>query len=115
MKPTSAERKWRQKRRLYMEQKGLCHYCRKFMRIMKWLTDYGHQPDDLATIEHLDDRFSPDRGKRAGERRHVLACRKCNWEKARESVASQPIEELRRRSRRGVDPVSGAEDRGVGG
>lgn len=37
------------------------------------------QPDDLATIEHLDSKPSGERGKHKGEKRIVLACRRCNW------------------------------------
>lgn len=72
-----------QKRALYHRQGGLCYYCGRFMRFMKWLSQYGRQPIDLATIEHLDSRYSADRGKRAGEFRRVLACYECNQAKIR--------------------------------
>ena len=55
-----------------------------------------------ATIDHLDDRFSPERGAgMPNERRRVLACRQCNQDRGRLSQAAQPIEALHARSHRG--------------
>ena len=34
-----------------------------------------------GTLDHLDDRYSPERGKSRGERRIVMACWKCNNER----------------------------------
>lgn len=84
---TTSDRQRQQKRGLYRRQKGLCYYCQRFMRLMKWGREYGACPHDLATIEHLDSRYSPERGQHAGEFRKVLACWKCNNDKNREEQA----------------------------
>jgi len=55
-------------------------------------------PETLATFEHLDDRFSTERGTYRNKIRVVLACRKCNWQKGVESQAQLKLEELRERS-----------------
>lgn len=47
------------------------------------------QPDDLATIEHLDSKLSGERGSHKGERRQVIACRRCNWERGNAELHSQ--------------------------
>lgn len=57
-------------------------------------------PDNMATFEHLDDRFSEDRGKHPNEFRVVLACLKCNNARGREREAARLIDELRARSGR---------------
>lgn len=54
--------------------------------------------DDEATLEHLHSRLNPERGQHPGKRTHVIACRKCNLEKARQEAAALGAEELRRRS-----------------
>jgi hypothetical protein len=93
-------RKKRLKRfRLWEKQKGRCHYCNK-KTVMRFREGGGVIPDDEATLEHLDDRFNPNRGAFPGEPRIVVACNQCNDQKGRESQASQPIEELWARSGR---------------
>lgn len=58
-------------------------------------------PMNLATIEHVDDRFSSERGQHDGELRRKLACWKCNYDRGLASQQSQPIEELQRRAMNG--------------
>lgn len=100
---TSQDDKRRQVALLFRRQNGLCHWCKRLMVIFdKALHGIRHTPlpDDLATIDHLDDRFSPERGKRPGEYRRVLACNACNRKRGQESQAARPIEELRARAAR---------------
>jgi hypothetical protein len=85
---SNAKRK-RRRERLWGSQGGLCHWCGKPMR--HWndcpevTTNVRPLPADLATIDHLRDRFDPTRGERTrnGEQRWVLAHQKCNQERGR--------------------------------
>lgn len=52
----------------------------------------------LATIDHLDSRNGSERGKHYGKFRHVLACRRCNQERASREVAAMPRQTLWERS-----------------
>jgi hypothetical protein len=84
-----ARRREAKRRRRWKEQKGRCWYCKERM-------EYGPGPAKmepgvvlykLATFEHLDDKFSCDRGNRAGELRVVLSCMRCNWRRSEQRVA----------------------------
>lgn len=106
---TSTDRKHRKVKRLWEEQDGKCYWCQEQMVLCRpeKLVRHGRKgrvrlPLNFATLDHLDDRFSPDRGKRGGERRIVLACKRCNELRGRIAQASQPIEVLRARAGRGV-------------
>lgn len=90
------ERERRQKCRLFAEQRGLCFYCNKHM--MLTFQHLKQQPENLATLEHMDSKWSQERGKHPGEQRHVLACRKCNWTRGRLEEAAQSKEVLKARS-----------------
>lgn len=89
------EQKWK----LFWRQEGLCCYCQTPMILS--FHQIEHPPRNLATVEHRDDRFSPERGKHEGEFRRALACWQCNYERGRISQAEQPIEELHRRAGNG--------------
>lgn len=94
-----AENRRRQKWNLFWRQEGKCCYCSVPM-----VLSFHHikePPKNLATLEHHDDRFSPERGKHFGEYRRSLACWQCNFERGKASQAQQPIEELRRRAQNG--------------
>lgn len=104
MRLSTNERKRRQKAALYWHQSGLCYYCAVPVLLKEWPRRL-RQPDHLATLEHLDHKFSPERGRHQGEYRRVLACRRCNEIKGRQDAAM-----LAR-----VDLGAGAEDRGVCG
>lgn len=96
----TAEKKRRQRYALWRMQKGRCHWCGCEM-VKEWdHKDHESPPKNLATFDHLDDRFSPDRGSYGygSQWRRVLACWLCNFERGRQSQAEQPIEELHRRS-----------------
>lgn len=93
-------RKWRRKLMLMHRQKGSCYWCNCKMILLP--VDLGRlRPLNLATIDHLRDRFHPLRREpsRNCEERTVLACWRCNNERGSAAQAAQPIEELRRRSR----------------
>lgn len=101
---------------LFVEQEGLCHWCKEPM----WLAFVGppkNEPEFArrATIDHLDDRYSPERGKHGGgkERRRVAACHQCNSTRISEARARMPIEEIRERSGRNArtEDVRGGEDK----
>lgn len=85
--------------RLFSEQEGKCFYC-KCQMIKVDGKHFGTNPPNLATFEHLDGRFSKERGLHQGERRVVLACHSCNQQKGREQEVSIEVLELRIRSRR---------------
>lgn len=80
----------KRRKRLFKEN-PFCVYCgiktillpNKGRRGKKW------QPNNLATIEHIYTRFDPRRRTPNvnNERRHVLACYKCNHEKGQEAHA----------------------------
>lgn len=86
--------------RLYHRFGGICHWC----GCKTWLKPAGQPTKSfaplMATRDHLDDRFSSERGTFPGRYRLVLACNRCNNERARISQASRPIEELRARAGR---------------
>lgn len=58
-------------------------------------------PTTLATLDHLRDRFHPERQVTPinQEQRYVLACWNCNNERGHESTQSQPLEVLHAKSR----------------
>ncbi len=97
-KSTNARNR-RRKTRRYMEQRGLCWYCQEKM-ILSFRAHGGNQPKRLATMEHLDDKYSGKRGKRQGEIRIVIACKECNESKGRKRTSDRPIYELWKRSSR---------------
>lgn len=57
-------------------------------------------PRNAATLEHLESRLNPMRGKRQGEFRIVLACLDCNHERNKREEAALGVEELWERSSR---------------
>lgn len=98
----STEIRRRQVAGMFRRQRGLCHWCKELMVLFDPAKIVRHRPmpKNLATIDHLDDRFSPNRGQRPGEIRRVLACKRCNELRGQLSQASQPIEKLRERAKR---------------
>lgn len=67
----TAKRKWD-----LWKKNPRCHWCGK----ITWPRGRrdGKNEDDVATVDHLDNSLSPERGKHAGEERTVLACYACN-------------------------------------
>jgi hypothetical protein len=88
---------------LFKRHGGLCYWCRQPMILIKGNIPHVPDPPNRATIDHLDDRFSPQRGKMIRNApqtlRHVAACRKCNMERGKRSEQSQPREVLVARSK----------------
>lgn len=80
----------------------MCFFCNQKMTPTKPPTK-NTVPDTEATLYHLDDRYSKDRGKYPGKERTVCACRGCADERSKNIQALQSIEDLRRRSRHGED------------
>lgn len=100
---TKARRESRRKFKvwLWQEQAGLCHWCGEAISLYFDPPPSGRpMPTDTATFDHLDDRFSTQRGKHPGKIRTVLACLPCNNRRGVVSQAAQPIEELHRRASR---------------
>lgn len=93
-------RRLRRRARLFEQQGGLCHWCACKMLLRNGIFQNGErQPLNLATIDHLRDRFHPGRTEPAnGDQRWVAACWDCNNKRGRASVMAQPIEEIWRRS-----------------
>ena len=68
--------------------------------LLTWEYQEGlHPPPTLATIEHLDSRLSPERGKHDGPRR-VVACWLCNNRRGHQEERSLGLSALRLRSGR---------------
>lgn len=86
--------------RLHRRFDGICHWCGQVTLLLPPVAKRKKLPPLMATRDHLDDRFSPERGRQPGTYRVVLACLKCNNERGAASQAAQPIEELQRRAQR---------------
>jgi len=71
--------------RLWTKQNGTCHWCG--VPMVMPTGDNQNEPL-LATIDHLDDRYSGRRRQHNdGVARKVLACLRCNRERAQEAVS----------------------------
>lgn len=90
-------KKQRKRLRMFLRQGGKCHWCGG--RMFFSLGQGGSFHDDEATIEHLDHRYSPERGKHPGEYRLAATHNRCNRDFAKRCEQSVGIDELRRRSR----------------
>jgi len=66
------------------------------MQLLQGHVRHQPQPPDLATFEHLDSRYSPERGKHSGERRVVLSHSYCNHVYNVITERQVGVEELRR-------------------
>lgn len=92
----------RRKEKLLQLQGGRCFWCGRQVTTDFEQKPGARPPENLATIDHLDSRYSPLRGKFNGLRmaRTVLACWRCNNDRAKIREADLPIEELWLRSGR---------------
>lgn len=73
--------------RRFWDENPNCHWCGVLTIIMpQHLKKHGPVPDNAATIDHLFSRLDPRRFRShmTMERRHVLACRKCNNQRGAE-------------------------------
>lgn len=87
-------------RRRHWRQDPRCAWCG---RVTVLVTPRRHEapPPNMATVDHLRDRYDPTRGEPLRGRpevRRVLACLECNHGRAERKTAALPIEELHRRS-----------------
>ena len=87
---------------LFKMQKGLCFWCKQPMRLLDLgtLRRAKKLPHDMCTIDHLEPRWHPERGRYegAGDFRLVAACLKCNNERDRELHKLIPRELLHKAS-----------------
>lgn len=87
-----------QLRRMFRRQEGRCHWCGVGMVPPGTHKGKGKPDPRLCTVDHLDCRYSEDRGKHAGEYRRVAACWTCNNNRATMQQANMPKEVLWRKS-----------------
>lgn len=85
----------RQRRALFKRQGGLCYYCNQPMALIE--EHQKHPSPWTATFEHLDDRWSNERGCHPREYRIVLACLRCNGDRNTARQAAQDLKVLRAR------------------
>lgn len=67
----------KRKRHLWDEQGGRCHWCNRPLGALVGPAS-GVNVDDLATLDHLDERTDRCRGTTPWKIRTVLACAGCN-------------------------------------
>ena len=94
----------RRQRVKWWHENPYCFYCGRLTRLptRDWPAPREFQPDDMATIDHLRSKFHPQRHEPGGTTiRRVLACLRCNMDRAREEELAAGVEELRRRSENG--------------
>lgn len=63
---------------LFIRQERKCFYCGIEMVWHSGPKPPAQHAKRACTLEHLDDRLSPERGKHSGEERTVAACWSCN-------------------------------------
>ena len=86
-----------QRQKLWEANGGQCYYCGVTTVLPPAPAPKGWRPmPNTATTEHLDHKLSPDRGKRAGEYRRVLACFRCNNQLGAAFLRNHPEEQKRR-------------------
>lgn len=97
----SRDRYKKQRQALYERQNGRCYYCQIKMYLPRdGAFNPGCRRMDACTLEHLDDKYSCERGKHQGEFRRVAACRWCNEDREKRRTAELSREELWARSGR---------------
>lgn len=80
---------------LYEKQDGVCRWC-PTRCVIPDRRMHGVLPDDTATFDHLDDRFSHPRTDGGPPRRVVMACFRCNQERGRARYIEMiPLEQRR--------------------
>lgn len=89
-----------------------CHWCGVEVVEVEAHTLPTKPPDNAATIDHVYSRLHPHRqAQRLGK--WVLACWRCNQQRAIEEVKSLPIETLRARCGR-TGQIGGYNERAEG-
>jgi hypothetical protein len=91
--------RWKRRRANLMATDPHCYWCRKEV-IYYDLKSHEKMPHNFATIEHLYDKYSPERRIIArlnpAKPVTVLACHECNQDRGDERTNNVPIE-LRRK------------------
>lgn len=88
---SARERLRRRRAKLWHANDGRCFWCGVVTVLPAGAPRRGvPAPQNLATIDHLDDRYSPARGTMKGEERTVLACGRCNNERQKIATRAQP-------------------------
>jgi hypothetical protein len=95
---------------LFKRQGGLCYWCTQPMTLDR-PKRHKKSPDNMATIEHLEDKWDPLRGTFNDGKsfRRVAACHKCNNGRSNARQADSNVvskEELWRRSGRYPQTIS---------
>lgn len=88
--------------KLFHKQEGKCYWCELPMLLIKPPAKMEKPIRNMCTLDHLDDRFSPERGKHGGELRTVAACWQCNWNRNKQREKELPREILQAASRHKV-------------
>ena len=77
MYPLVLTKKQKRRLNLWLKSNGRCYWCGK--KTILDITGYYYSSDDLATIDHLNNRVNGIRqNKVVNEAKTVLACQKCN-------------------------------------
>lgn len=97
--------------KLFIQQGGLCFWCKVQMVEYPPKRKRKAMPLDMCTIDHLRDRFDPNRREcnPRGEQRLVAACWECNNRRGAERAASVSKRTLWRRSGRYPQQDGGAQ------
>jgi hypothetical protein len=108
MSGASTEKKRRRRAALFQQQGGLCFWCQCEMQLLPPVPRRKRMPKDLCTIDHLRDRYHPERRQRCkpGEQRLVAACWECNNRRGQERTAQMSKRTLNRRSQRHPLPTN---------
>ena len=99
---SSGPKNRRKRMRLYHQQGGLCFWCHEPMQLLTAAECQARErnlPQNLCTLDHLEPRWHPERGKYPGALRVVASCLACNNKRDRELVSKIPREILHRASR----------------
>lgn len=89
--------------RAFQRQGGKCHWCGCDMVLAKGPGNAkaNDMPHDLCTLDHLDERGTPQRGKYPGKLRTVAACWLCNHTRGKEFEKRKSRAQRRAESQRG--------------
>lgn len=95
---STSARKKKRRADLFRENDGKCHWCgcQTVLPEESGIFPHAQEPRNLATIDHLYDRFDERRG---GQGVWVLACKRCNNRRSNLRQRGLPMEELWARSK----------------
>lgn len=86
----------RQRALMWKLQGGRCFWCDR-LTVLPPVGEGRRKfiPDNEATIDHLDSRLSPERGRHPGKYRRVMACLLCNNRRREWNVRLLPQDQWR--------------------